>query len=79
MHDSCMTDALLMQVWWLSVWRGQATPGSELMNLRYRNEHAMEQAAAAAAAGAKAQCTSGLLQQQAPPWVSVNTVIVVHV
>lgn len=55
------------QVFWLSVWRGRATSGSELMNLRYRNERAMEQAAAAAAAAQGAACAA---HSQAPPWVS---------
>jgi hypothetical protein len=53
---------LSMQVYWLSIWQGRATPGSELMNLRYRNEHAME--AAAAAAGGSSSAV------QPPPWVS---------
>eukprot|EP00775_Hariotina_reticulata_P013226 gene13226-13357_t len=29
---------LSLLVYWLSVWRGRATPGSDLMNLRYRDE-----------------------------------------
>jgi peroxin-2 len=58
---------LAVLVFWLSVWRGRATPGSELMNLRYRNERAMDAAAAAAAAGGGACAAAG----QAPPsWVS---------
>lgn len=28
----------MSQVFWLSVWQGRATPGSELLNLRYRDE-----------------------------------------
>ncbi|GFR50535.1 hypothetical protein Agub_g12805, partial [Astrephomene gubernaculifera] len=28
-------------VFWLSVWSGRATPGSELLNMRYRNERAV--------------------------------------
>ncbi|GBF87723.1 hypothetical protein Rsub_00434 [Raphidocelis subcapitata] len=40
---------LALMIFRLSVWAGCATPGSELMNLRYRDEGAMEAAARAAA------------------------------
>jgi hypothetical protein len=40
------------------------------MNLRYRNERAMEQTAAAAAGQAKG--AAGVLQQQGPGWVSLR-------
>jgi hypothetical protein len=44
----------------LSVWQGRATPGSELMNLRYRNERS----AAAATGGKSGVQGPGLSQQQ---------------
>eukprot|EP00878_Enallax_costatus_P047651 GHUV01058657.1.p1 GENE.GHUV01058657.1~~GHUV01058657.1.p1 ORF type:complete len:394 (+),score=101.12 GHUV01058657.1:510-1691(+) len=44
-----LSTLLSFLVYWLSIWQGRASPGSELMNLRYRNERAMDQAAAAAA------------------------------
>jgi peroxin-2 len=36
---------LRLLIFGLSVWKGRATPGSELMNLRYRNERAAGSAA----------------------------------
>ncbi|WIA19819.1 hypothetical protein OEZ85_005727 [Tetradesmus obliquus] len=58
-------------VYWLSIWQGRATPGSELMNLRYRNEHAMEAAAAAAAAAGVGGCSGsgGSSAVQPPSWL----------
>ncbi|KAF6263305.1 Pex12 amino terminal region-domain-containing protein [Scenedesmus sp. NREL 46B-D3] len=57
-------------VYWLSIWQGRASPGSELMNLRYRNEHAMEATAAAAAAAAgSASSSTSLSSAVQPPWL----------
>lgn len=64
------------QVYWLSIWQGRATPGSELMNLRYRNEHAMEAAAAAAAGAGGCSGSGGSSAVQPPSRVSGGTVFV---
>ncbi|KAG1675900.1 hypothetical protein FOA52_001557 [Chlamydomonas sp. UWO 241] len=45
---------LLGLVFALSVWRGQSTPGSQLLNLRYRNEWAMRAPTGGGMAGAAA-------------------------
>ncbi|KAI8469203.1 MAG: Pex12 amino terminal region-domain-containing protein [Monoraphidium minutum] len=64
---------LSLLIFRLSVWAGRATPGSELMNLRYRDERALaaaERAAAgAAAAGASGRGAGGGGKAAAPPWL----------
>eukprot|EP00879_Flechtneria_rotunda_P028166 GHRR01030248.1.p1 GENE.GHRR01030248.1~~GHRR01030248.1.p1 ORF type:complete len:225 (+),score=101.01 GHRR01030248.1:775-1449(+) len=61
--DAELNLLLALMVYSLSIWRGQATPGSDLMNLRYRNDRAMNKAAAVAAA--QAQTVSAAAQQTA--------------
>jgi hypothetical protein len=56
------------------VWAGRATPGSELMNLRYRDERALaaaERAASHAAAGPSGRGGGGgaAAAGKAPSWV----------
>jgi hypothetical protein len=54
------------QIFRLSVWAGRATPGSELMNLRYRDEAALAAAERAAAGGGAGPSGRG---GAAPAWV----------
>mmetsp|Transcript_15016 Transcript_15016/g.32525 ORF Transcript_15016/g.32525 Transcript_15016/m.32525 type:complete len:392 (-) Transcript_15016:542-1717(-) len=38
-----LNGVLMLLIFAFTVWRGKATPGSQLLNLRYRNEYAMQQ------------------------------------
>jgi hypothetical protein len=54
---SCPTALLHTQIFGFSIWRGHATPGSQLLNLRYRNERCSSTTAGAGGRSAGLQTT----------------------
>eukprot|EP00877_Chromochloris_zofingiensis_P014144 jgi/Chrzof1/8984/Cz03g31260.t1 len=54
-----MATCCVAQIYRLSIWNGRASPGSELMNLRYRNERAMSHSMASTSSSAAASHQGG--------------------